>query len=329
MVEAVFRHQVWPSENRFHCGGRGISGPDRKQFWFSVFLLWAPEIAFLGSVIPDLLQRYPWAPAVLAVNVYLFLLCAISMMIAAFKDPGIIPRGPKPSIDEDPMVFARTYPETKEVVVDGVRLIVKFCNTCRIYRPPRATHCGICENCVDKFDHHCPYLGNCVGRRNYSYFLVFIYTVFINAAYIAAFSALELTTTTIERDSLADGIAHAPGSLACGLYAVAALLAISVLAFMHCYLIATNTTTNESIKQTWQKQRNPFSLGFFGNFLIAFCPPSYARFVNPFDRVGPDGAVVHPQAPRGHHNACVCTRHGGALIELPDTAPASIATAPV
>mmetsp|Transcript_19733 Transcript_19733/g.16901 ORF Transcript_19733/g.16901 Transcript_19733/m.16901 type:complete len:83 (-) Transcript_19733:1164-1412(-) len=58
---------------------------------------------------------------------------------------------------------------------------LKYCRTCNIYRPPRTSHCKICDICVEKFDHHCPWLGCCVGKRNYTYFYiyVFILTIFV------------------------------------------------------------------------------------------------------------------------------------------------------
>eukprot|EP00392_Amoebophrya_sp_AT5.2_P012344 g12444.t1 len=50
---------------------------------------------------------------------------------------------------------------------------LKWCGPCALYRPARAVHCRQCDRCVEKFDHHCPWVGNCVGRFNLPYFLRF------------------------------------------------------------------------------------------------------------------------------------------------------------
>ena len=47
-----------------------------------------------------------------------------------------------------------------------------FCSTCLIRKPVRSKHCSICDHCIAKFDHHCPWIGNCVGASNHKYFMV-------------------------------------------------------------------------------------------------------------------------------------------------------------
>ena len=56
----------------------------------------------------------------------------------------------------------------------GYKFKIKFCSTCFIFRPPGISHCKKCNVCVEKFDHHCPWIGNCIGKNNYKFFLTFL-----------------------------------------------------------------------------------------------------------------------------------------------------------
>lgn len=50
----------------------------------------------------------------------------------------------------------------------------KICPDCQIIKPARSRHCDICKRCVSVYDHHCPYIDNCVGARNLKFFIPFI-----------------------------------------------------------------------------------------------------------------------------------------------------------
>ena len=96
----------------------------------------------------------------------------ILLLLTSGRDPGIIPRNAHPpeleGYDADTEVGAGQTPQLrlprmKDVVVNGITVKVKYCDTCMLYRPPRCSHCSICNNCVERFDHHCPWVGQCIG----------------------------------------------------------------------------------------------------------------------------------------------------------------------
>lgn len=60
-----------------------------------------------------------------------------------------------------------------------------LCGTCLRYKVERSHHCRLCGKCVLKMDHHCPWLANCIGFRNYKYFLLIHFHGIISSLIVA------------------------------------------------------------------------------------------------------------------------------------------------
>ena len=101
-----------------------------------------------------------------------FVLSFTFILLTGFSNPGIVPRNDSMGIADPKSIDSTTgYLIPRYLLLNGVCVRQKFCRTCKIYRPPRSNHCSVCDNCVLKFDHHCPALGTCIGLCNYSGFL--------------------------------------------------------------------------------------------------------------------------------------------------------------
>ena len=59
----------------------------------------------------------------------------------------------------------------------------EYCPLCLVKTKFRSRHCLICQICVDEFDHHCFWVGNCIGKDNYTLFFIFLIYVLINTLF--------------------------------------------------------------------------------------------------------------------------------------------------
>ena len=96
------------------------------------------------------------------------------LILSYITEPGIIPRKcPEFAIKD--LEQTEETDKGKEEDSEKPRIFTeRKCPTCQIIRPPGASHCKICDNCVMDFDHHCVFISNCVGKRNHKYFVLFL-----------------------------------------------------------------------------------------------------------------------------------------------------------
>lgn len=56
-----------------------------------------------------------------------------------------------------------------------------FCQWCNCHVMEKTKHCGKCKRCTMNFDHHCSWLNNCIGSKNYKPFFLLVTTVLIQS----------------------------------------------------------------------------------------------------------------------------------------------------
>jgi len=60
-----------------------------------------------------------------------------------------------------------------------------ICPDCVILKPERSRHCDVCNSCISVYDHHCPWINNCVGAKNYGSFIIFIFSTLLGLGSLA------------------------------------------------------------------------------------------------------------------------------------------------
>ena len=97
----------------------------------------------------------------LTVSLILFIL----FFVLSFSDPGSL--------------VNNKYRNMLDIVERG-ELLEDYCPQCLIKLNYRIKHCLICQKCVDEFDHHCFWVGNCIGKNNYFFFFIFLIYIMFN-----------------------------------------------------------------------------------------------------------------------------------------------------
>ncbi|PAA89455.1 hypothetical protein BOX15_Mlig019090g1, partial [Macrostomum lignano] len=269
-----------------------VKNKNRGSFLVTLTSLLLSSCLFFAVDCPALATAV--SPCVPVAGALLAAFVVSCLLATALTDPGVVPRPPP----DEAEYFESLMPDERWMRSDKRKIAIcgrsydqKFCATCRLWRSPRAGHCSRCDNCVLRFDHHCFWVGNCIGARNYRQFFMFILGLQVYSLFVLFFSIYHLFGLPHGGDwkAFVNGIAQAPTSLINAIVAAATAGSMLIMLVYHAGLVCTELTTSEDSKQTFvvsslreddQTRVNPFDRGCPANCSRILCgpfPPSLMR----------------------------------------------------
>ncbi|XP_032374884.1 palmitoyltransferase ZDHHC18a isoform X1 [Etheostoma spectabile] len=326
--------EVFPGKNRFFCDGRIILARQSGVLPLTLGLIVITCGLFFAFDCPFLVEHLTVFIPVIGGVLCVFVL--ISLLRTSFTDPGILPRATpdeaadiEKQIDTSGSSTYRPPPRTKEILINQQVVKLKYCFTCKMFRPPRTSHCSLCDNCVERFDHHCPWVGNCVGKRNYRFFYSFIISLSFLTSFIFGCVITHITLRTQEGKNLVQAIQESPASVVELVICFFSIWSIMGLSGFHTYLVASNLTTNEDIKGSWSSKRcaedsgNPYSYNsIITNCCATLCGPMPPSLIDrrgflPFDEAIPAASASEMELPRfaAKNDAHMCTQSTKDVLE--------------
>ncbi|KAA8586046.1 hypothetical protein FQN60_007615 [Etheostoma spectabile] len=145
--------QVFPGKNRFYCDGRIMVARESGVLPLTLGLILITSGLFFIFDCPFLVKHLTSCIPVIGGGLFVFVV--ITLLQTSLTDPGILPRATpdeaadiEKQIDNTGNASYRPPPRTKEVLINQQVVKLKYCFSCKMFRPPRTSHCSLCDNCV-------------------------------------------------------------------------------------------------------------------------------------------------------------------------------------
>lgn len=283
----ITNYKKWEGYNYFPFQANVIEGPcSFRPTLMTACTITLPTIFFLvfnSKYIADKITIF--IPFIIII---IYIISFIYLIIASFCDPGIIRRFSLVNKNKDYIKNNQIQIIRKDCKIFqlGYLHTYKFCPSCGIIRPNRSTHCADCNNCVERLDHHCPWIGNCAGKRNYIYFFIFLVSFNILTILIVIFSIIHIVFrvrdySDINKELPEDKkinhlIAYSFCEVIISLYliifCIITMCFITGLIFYHCRLILINSTTKEELRHLFKSTfGNPYKRNICTNIKNVLC----------------------------------------------------------
>ena len=225
----------------FWCNSFGITGRKYYHVFFAFILVSLPYIGLLYVLIKSRENISISYQIVISSFFYIIEIC--NMILGCCTDPGILPRQGKD------FYYTANRPLSRKVI-NGHYMLLTYCYSCSFYRPPRTSHCSVCDNCVERFDHHCLWLGTCIGKRNYKYFYILVMCLCLSGLFQIICAVYYVAVESKKyRNKETNNLFIIIGFSSVGLYNILFLLFfLGKLFIIHTILVFKNITFYEHVK---------------------------------------------------------------------------------